>query len=148
MGVDAGLRKACGCGGTSVPPSPVVSLSQAGAWSPRQHPDRSSGSVLWPPGASGRQVTVGSHSPRRRPVGLKCLQPKTHMAMWLHFGEERSIQFSSAQSRLDSLGPHGLQHARPPCPSPTPGIYSNSCLLSRSKKNKKEKNQRSRVSFL
>ena len=27
----------------------------------------------------------------------------------------------------DSLGPHGLQHARRPCPSPTPGVYSNSC---------------------
>ena len=27
----------------------------------------------------------------------------------------------------DSLWPHGLQHARPPCPSPTPGVYSNSC---------------------
>ena len=27
----------------------------------------------------------------------------------------------------DSLWPHELQHARPPCPSPTPGIYSNSC---------------------
>ena len=26
---------------------------------------------------------------------------------------------------------HGLQHARPPCPSPTPGVYTNSCLLSR-----------------
>ena len=31
----------------------------------------------------------------------------------------------------DSLQPHGLQHARPPCPSPTPGTYSNSCPLSR-----------------
>ena len=30
----------------------------------------------------------------------------------------------------DSLWPHGLQHARPPCPSPTLGIYSNSCPLS------------------
>ena len=30
----------------------------------------------------------------------------------------------------DSLWPHGLQHARPPCPSPTPGVYSNSCSLS------------------
>ena len=28
------------------------------------------------------------------------------------------------------LQPHGLQHARLPCPSPTPGVYSNSCLLS------------------
>ena len=28
------------------------------------------------------------------------------------------------------LQPHGLQHARPPCPSPTPRVYSNSCPLS------------------
>ena len=31
----------------------------------------------------------------------------------------------------DSLRPHGLQHARLPCPSPPPGVYSNSCPLSR-----------------
>ena len=31
----------------------------------------------------------------------------------------------------DSLQPNGLQHTRPPCPSPTPGAYSNSCSLSR-----------------
>ena len=40
------------------------------------------------------------------------------------------LQFSSIQfSRsvvTDSLRPHGLQHARPPCPSPTPRVYSNS----------------------
>ena len=30
----------------------------------------------------------------------------------------------------DSLQPHGLQHARVPCPSPSPGVYSNSCPLS------------------
>ena len=30
----------------------------------------------------------------------------------------------------DSLWPHGLQHARPPCPSPTPGVYSNSSPFS------------------
>ena len=29
----------------------------------------------------------------------------------------------------DSLGPHGLQHTRPPCPSPTPGVYTNLCPL-------------------
>ena len=29
----------------------------------------------------------------------------------------------------DSLQPHGLQHARPPCPSPSPGVCSNSCPL-------------------
>ena len=30
----------------------------------------------------------------------------------------------------DSLWPHESQHARPPCPSPTPRVYSNSCSLS------------------
>ena len=30
----------------------------------------------------------------------------------------------------NSLQPHGPKHARPPCPSPTPGVYSNSCLSS------------------
>ena len=30
----------------------------------------------------------------------------------------------------DSLPPHEWQHARPLCPSPTPGVYSNSCPLS------------------
>ena len=30
----------------------------------------------------------------------------------------------------DSLPPHGLQHTSPPCSSPTPGVYSNSCPLS------------------
>ena len=30
----------------------------------------------------------------------------------------------------NSLQPHGLQHARPPCLSPTPGVYSNLCPLS------------------
>ena len=45
------------------------------------------------------------------------------------------IQFSSVQFsrsvRSDSLQRHGLHHARPPCPSPTPGAYSNSCPSSR-----------------
>ena len=41
----------------------------------------------------------------------------------------RSVQFSRSVVS-DSLQPHGLQHARSPCPSPTPGVYSNSCPLS------------------
>ena len=41
-----------------------------------------------------------------------------------------SIQFSHSVVS-DSLQSHGLQHARLPCPSPTPGAYSNSCPLSR-----------------
>ena len=41
-----------------------------------------------------------------------------------------SIQFSRSVVS-DSLRPHEPQHARPPCPSPTPRVYSNSCPLSR-----------------
>ena len=41
-----------------------------------------------------------------------------------------SVQFSRSVMS-DSLRPHGLQHARPPCPSPTPGVCPNSCPLSR-----------------
>ena len=40
-----------------------------------------------------------------------------------------SVQFSCSVMS-DSLRPHGVQRARPPCPSPTPGVYSNSCPLS------------------
>ena len=40
-----------------------------------------------------------------------------------------TVQFSRSVVS-DSLWPHGLQHTRPPCPSPTPRVYSNSCPLS------------------
>ena len=40
-----------------------------------------------------------------------------------------SVQFSRSVVS-GSLQPHGLQHARPPCPSPTPGVYPNTCPLS------------------
>ena len=39
------------------------------------------------------------------------------------------FQFSRAVMS-DSLRPHELQHARPPCPSPTPGVHPNPCSLS------------------
>ena len=41
-----------------------------------------------------------------------------------------SVQFSHSVMS-DSLWPHELQHARPPCPSPTPAVHPNSCPLSR-----------------
>ena len=46
-------------------------------------------------------------------------------AKWQSF----SVQFSCSVVS-DSLRPHESQHTRPPCPSPTPGVYSNSCPLS------------------
>ena len=42
-----------------------------------------------------------------------------------------SVQFSSVAQLCLTLQPHGLQHARPACPSPTPGVYTHSCPLSR-----------------
>ena len=44
-------------------------------------------------------------------------------------GEHLSVQFSHSVVS-DSLQPHELQHARLPCPSPTPGACSNSCTSS------------------
>jgi len=45
--------------------------------------------------------------------------------MWLQVALS-SVQFSCSVVS-NSLWPHGLQHARLPCPSPTPGACSNSC---------------------
>ena len=46
---------------------------------------------------------------------------------------KKRLQFSSVESlsHVQPLRPHGLQHARPPCQSPTPRAYSNWCPLSR-----------------
>ena len=46
------------------------------------------------------------------------------------FNIRESVQFSHSVMS-DSLQPHGLQHTRPPRPSPTPGVDPNSCPLSR-----------------
>ena len=40
-----------------------------------------------------------------------------------------SVQSSSVAQLCPTLRPHGLQHTRPPCPSPTPGVYSSSYPL-------------------
>ena len=38
-----------------------------------------------------------------------------------------SVQFSSVAQSCPTLQPHESQHTKPPCPSPTPAVYSNSC---------------------
>ena len=50
--------------------------------------------------------------------------------MWYIYTMEYSVQFSCSVMS-DFLQPHELQHARPPCPSPTTTVYSNSCRWSR-----------------
>ena len=46
--------------------------------------------------------------------------------IWYIYTVEYSVQFSRSVMS-NSLQPHELQHARPPCPSPTPRVYPNSC---------------------
>ena len=65
---------------------------------------------------------------------LKCLEaasPQVNSVLswqkWLFFS---SVQFSRSVVS-DSLQPHELQQARPPCPSPTPGVHPNPCPSSR-----------------
>ena len=54
-----------------------------------------------------------------------------HSAFFIAQLSHPYIQFSSVQFShsvvSDSLQPHEEQHARPPCPSPPPGVHSNSC---------------------
>ena len=49
---------------------------------------------------------------------------------WDCTGYMELVQFSSITQSCPTLQPHGRQQARPPCLSPTPGIYLNSCSLS------------------
>ena len=77
-------------------------------------------------GDTGGQRSLACYSPQGHRVGDD-LMTKQQQINDSSFGQ---IQFSSVQfSRSvmsDSLWPHESQHARPPCPSPTPGVHSNS----------------------
>ena len=70
-------------------------------------------------------LTISSHLL----LSADCDLPLTFLVLRL------SVQFSSVQFSCsvvsDSLRPHESQHARPPCPSPTLGVHSNSCPSSR-----------------
>ena len=59
----------------------------------------------------------------------------TCTCLYLDHWFQKQLQFSSVHfSRSvvsNSLRPHELQHTRPPCPSPTPRVHSNSCPSSR-----------------
>ena len=67
-------------------------------------------------------ISVRSWSPALYMVEGRC---DTHKCVGLC-----SVQFSRSVVS-DSLRPHELQHARPPCPSPSPGVHSNSHSSSR-----------------
>ena len=96
------------------------SLWSHGLYSPWNSPGQSTGvGSLSPedlpnPGIESRSATLQVDSLPAKPPGKPI--------KW------SSVQFSRSVVS-DSLWPHGLQHTRPPCPSPTPGVYSNSCQL-------------------
>ena len=69
-----------------------------------------------------RIKTVYDHLNRRRKVFDKIHHPfMIKISRKWAFREHQSVQFSRSVV-LDYLGPHESQHARPPCPSPTPGF--------------------------
>ena len=65
----------------------------------------------------------------REPVHSKregwCLIPSLHLLSYNYLPTQGSVQFSRSVVS-DSLGPHESQHARPPCPSSTPGVQPDS----------------------
>ena len=54
------------------------------------------------------------------------IKVQVYLNIWLYSVQLSWVQFSGSVIS-DSLRPHELQLARPPCPSPTPGVHSNSC---------------------
>ena len=60
-------------------------------------------------------------------ISLKTLSP----IMLTFWSTENSVQFSSVTQSCPTLWHHEPQHARPPCPSLTPGVHPNPCLSSR-----------------
>ena len=63
----------------------------------------------------------------KKDKGKECSDYRT-IALISH---SSSVQFSSVTQSHPTLQPHESQHARPLCPSPTPGVHSNSCSSSR-----------------
>ena len=69
----------------------------------------------------GSRGTCGHKSDDRTVLILNCIKVNILLA---------SVSQFSCSVMSDSLQPYWWQHARPPCPSPTPGVYPNSCPLS------------------
>ena len=97
-------------------------------WRRKWHPTP----VFLPGESQGQEVWWAAvYGVAQSQTRLKRLSSSSSRCCEKHYGME-APQFSSVQliSRVLLFVPHGLQHARLPCPSPTPGVYSNSCSLS------------------
>ena len=85
------------------------------------------GSGLACPSISPRQLFKSSQG---KSNSGPCCAPLSRGSPPRQFSNHLSVQFNHSVGS-SSLWPHGLQHARPPCPSPTLGAYSNSAPSSR-----------------
>ena len=83
--------------------------------------------LLWRGNSLEKTLMLGNIEGRRR--------REQHRMRWLDDITNSMDMFSSVHFSCsvmsDFLQPHGLQQARLPCPSPSPGVCSNSCALSR-----------------
>ena len=75
-------------------------------------------------GRQGRYLPCSSSS--WTPVLVTALCPP-HPDTWICLLSLCFFLPSHCSYRVQLFRSHGLQQARPPCPSPTPGVYSNSC---------------------
>ena len=95
--------------------------------------------LCWSPQASpsSQQHSPTTHSHSTLHTKTASSHPLSHL-LGTHTPHQQILWAPSTISSVqvscsvvsDSLQPHGLQHARLPCPSPTPGACSNSCPLS------------------
>ena len=87
----------------------------------------------WESSTESSHITLSPHNFSHYPETGWCIcyNHWAYMDTWLlpEVLSLHSVQISCSVMS-DSLWPHELHHARPPCPSPTPGVHPNSCASS------------------
>ena len=87
--------------------------------------------VLWPyylPVLHAQGISLSPSRSENESQELLCHKEEVQERLKLQF-PLYSSQFSYS-FMTNSLRPHGLKHAKPPCPSPSPGAFLNSCISS------------------
>ena len=79
----------------------------------------------------GKNTGVSCHALLQGIFPTQGLNPSLPHCRRILYHLSHSVSQFSRSVVSDSLWPHESQHARPPCPSPTPGVYSNPFPLSR-----------------
>ena len=106
-----------------------VSLGRSRLWSEVSHQDERE--VRGQQAPQARHILSQSGDLNRCRVLKWGHQELGYISYWSHNIWDTGSSFSSVQFSCsvvsDSLQPHESQHTRPPCPSPTPGVNSNSC---------------------